>query len=113
LPAGSGTGRRRRVDGPNSGPARRTVKLFTADATTGRTTGTVYLTDQKPTRTGAWVVLSAKSLFLKPGAHKLVPFTVHVPAGTKPGQWVGGIVAETSHRVAGSKSKQKASVQIK
>src|SRR5437016_5154525 len=97
----------------NSGTAAGTVKLFTADATTGRTTGTVYLTDKKPAHTGAWVQLSAKSLFLKPGQHKLVTFTVHVPAGQKPGQWVGGIVAETSHRLAGSKSKQKASVQIK
>jgi opacity protein-like surface antigen len=97
----------------NSGTAAGTVKLFTADATTGRTTGTVYLTDQKATHTGAWVELAQKSLFLKPGAHKLVRFTVHVPAATKPGQWVGGIVAETSQRVTGSKSKQKASVQIK
>src|SRR3954451_858601 len=54
----------------NSGTAAGTVKLFTADATTGRTTGTVYLTDKRPARTGAWVQLSAKSLFLKPGQHK-------------------------------------------
>jgi LPXTG-motif cell wall-anchored protein len=97
----------------NAGTAKGTVKLFTADATTGHTTGTVYLTDKKPTRAGSWITLSATSLTLAPGQHKRVPFTLHVPAGQKPGQWVGGIVAETSHQVAGSKSKQKASVQIR
>jgi WxL interacting protein linking bacterial and host surfaces len=97
----------------NSGGAAGTVKLFTTDATTGATTGTVYLTARKPRRTGAWIALASKSLFLKPGQHRQVSFTVHAPASVKPGQWVGGIVAETSHRVTGPKSKQKASVQIK
>ena len=98
----------------NSGTAAGTVKLFTADATTGHTTGTVYLTDRKATGAGSWVKLAKTQLTLAPGAHRSVPFTVRVPKGTKPGQWVGGIVAETSHRVAGTTtSKSKASVQIK
>ena len=50
---------------------------------------------------------------LAPGAHQQVAFTVHVPAGTPPGEWVGGIVAEASHQLASSKSQQKANVQIK
>lgn len=97
----------------NSGTAAGSVKLFAADATTGRTTGTVYLTDKKATRVGAWISLSAATLTLKPGQHQTVHFTVHVPANAKPGQWVGGIVAETSRQLTGAKSKQKASVQIK
>jgi hypothetical protein len=97
----------------NSGTATGTVKLFAADATTGRTTGTVYLTDRNTKRVGAWISLSATSLTLKPGQHRTVHFTVRVPANAKPGQWVGGVVAETSHQVSGPKSKQKASVQIK
>ncbi|MFL5929552.1 MAG: WxL protein peptidoglycan domain-containing protein, partial [Gaiellaceae bacterium] len=97
----------------NSGTAPGTVKLFTTDATTGGTTGTVYLTDRKPTRTGTWITLPGKSLFLRPGQHKEVRFDVRVPAGAKPGQWVGGIAAETSRRVTGPRTKQKASVQIK
>jgi hypothetical protein len=96
----------------NVGNATGTVKLFTADATTGRTTGTVYETDKKPTGAGAWVTLSTTSITLAPGGHKQIPFTVRVPAGQKAGQWVGGIVAETSHQRAGSKTKGKASVQI-
>jgi len=97
----------------NSGTATGTVKLFAADATTGRTTGTVYLTDRKATRVGAWISLSSTSLTLKRGQHQTVHFTVRVPANEKPGQWVGGVVAETSRQVTGPKSKQKASVQIK
>ena len=97
----------------NSGTAKGTVKLFTADATTGHTSGTVYLTDAKPSKAGSWVTLAQTSLTLAPGQFKRVPFTLHVPAGTQAGQWVGGIVAETSHQVAGKKSTTKASVQIK
>jgi hypothetical protein len=97
----------------NSGTATGTVKLFAADATTGRTTGTVYLTDRKAKRAGAWIRLSTTSLTLAPGSHRTVPFTVRVPANTAPGQWVGGVVAETSRQVTGPKSKQRASVQIK
>jgi WxL interacting protein linking bacterial and host surfaces len=97
----------------NAGTAKGTVKLFTADATTGPTTGAVYETDKKPSRAGAWITLSATAVTLAPGQNKRVPFTLHVPAGQKPGQWVGGIAAEASHRVSASKSKQKASVQIR
>jgi hypothetical protein len=97
----------------NSGTATGTVKLFAADATTGRTTGTVYLTDRKATRAGSWISLSTTSLTLKPGQHQTVRFTVRVPASAGAGQWVGGVVAETSRQVTGPKSKQKASVQIK
>jgi hypothetical protein len=97
----------------NTGTAPGTVKLFPADATTGKTSGTVYLTDQKPTKAGAWIKLEKSELTLAPGAHRQVGFTVDVPKGTDAGQWVGGIVAETTHQVTGPKSKQKANVQIR
>jgi hypothetical protein len=97
----------------NSGTATGTVKLFAADATTGRTSGTVYVTDRKATRVGAWISLSTTTLTLKPGEHQTVHFTVRVPANAGPGQWVGGVVAETSRQVTGPTSKQKASVQIR
>jgi len=97
----------------NTGTASGTVKLFPADATTGNTSGTVYLTDQKPVHAGAWTTLEKSELRLAPGAHKQVGFTVDVPKGADAGQWVGGIVAETTHQVTGPKSKQKANVQIR
>src|ERR1700712_4895244 len=67
----------------NSGTATGTVKLFAADATTGRTTGTVYLTDRKASKVGTWISLSANSLTLAPGQHRTVGFTVHVPSSQK------------------------------
>src|SRR5262245_25148931 len=97
----------------NSGTAPGTVKAFTSDATTGSTTGTVYLPDRKPRATGRWISLANTSLFLRPGQHKVVRFNVRVPASAKPGQWVGGIVAETSHRITRPKTNQKAKVQIR
>ena len=97
----------------NSGTATGTVKLFAADATTGNTTGTVYLTDRAAKHAGAWISLAKTTLTLKPGQHRTVPFTVRVPTSVTPGQWVGGVVAETSHQVSQPKSKKKASVRIK
>ena len=73
----------------NTGNRTGIVKLYSADGTTGQTTGTVYLTDSKPVHAGAWVKLAQPSVQLAPGEIKHVAFTVHVPTGSKPGQWVG------------------------
>ena len=97
----------------NVGNAAGTVKLYAADGTTGPTTGTVYETSQKPTQTGAWVSLAQRSFALPPGGHRKVPFTVRVPANAGSGQWVAGIVAETSEKVASQKPGEKAHVQIR
>ena len=52
------------------------VKLFTTDATTGRTTGTVYETNKQPKRAGSWVTLSSTAVTLAPGGHQQAAFTV-------------------------------------
>src|SRR3981189_1291661 len=54
----------------DSGTAAGTGKLFASDATPGRPTGPVYLTDRKPKKVGAWISLSAASLTLKPGQNQ-------------------------------------------
>ena len=113
FPLAAGTAGTGAVIVSNVGTASGTVKLFTTDATTGRTTGTVYETNKTPTRAGSWVELDSTSVTLAPGAHRQVGFTVHVPSGTPPGEWVGGIVAETSQQLAASKPKNKTNVQIK
>jgi hypothetical protein len=97
----------------NTGDATGVVKLYTSDATTGSTTGAVYLTDSAPTIAGSWIKLSSSQLTLPPGKQATVTFTVAVPSSAEPGQFVGGIVAETVAQVAGPKSKEKANVQIK
>ncbi len=113
FPLAAGTAGTGAVIVSNVGTASGTVRLFTTDATTGRTTGTVYETNRTPTRAGSWVKLDSTSVTLAPGAHRQVGFTVHVPAGTPPGEWVGGIVAEAARQVATSKPKNKTNVQIK
>jgi hypothetical protein len=97
----------------NTGTAAGTVKLYAADGATGATTGTVYLTDRASRRAGTWITLERRALSLRPGGYLRVPFTVHVPANARPGQWVAGLVAEKERVAAGPHTKQKARVQIR
>jgi hypothetical protein len=97
----------------NVGNAPGRVELYASDGTTGSTTGTVFRTSQKPTGPGAWVSLAESSLSLPPGGHRKVPFTVRVPASAKAGEWVAGIVAETSGKVASQKPGRKTRAQIR
>lgn len=97
----------------NNGKAAGTVRLYAADGTTGATTGTVYLTDKKPVRAGAWITMQRSAVTLSPGGHEIVHFTVHVPHTASPGQWVAGIVAETSNIEKGKRTKNKTSVQVR
>jgi hypothetical protein len=79
----------------NAGTAAGTVLLYPVDATTGQTSGTVFLSGTSPKRgVGAWISLSARRLTLAPGANRIVSFVVRVPRTARPGQWVGGITAE-------------------
>ena len=97
----------------NTGTRSGTVKLYPADATTGRTTGTVYITDRPPSGTGTWLQLATTSLTLAPGRSARVPFTVNVPAEAKPGQWVAGIVAEAAQTAQQTSSTNKTGVRIR
>ncbi len=97
----------------NTGDQVGDVKIYSADATTGSTTGTVYLTDATPNQVGRWIVLPAATYTLKPGERKLINFTVNIPASSAAGQYVGGLVAETVRQVASPKSGKKANVQIR
>ena len=97
----------------NTGDRAGSVKLYAADATTGATSGTVYLTDSVPAGTGKWISLGSHTLTLKPSQRTTVPFTVHVPPGAKAGDFVGGIVAETVLQRQGPQSSHKTNVQIK
>jgi hypothetical protein len=97
----------------NVGTASGTVKLYAADATTGSTSGTVYRTDRRPDAAGSWLELASSSLTLAPGAHATVPFAVRVPTGAQPGQWVGGIVAESPESTSGQATGAKGSLRIR
>ncbi len=113
YPAAPGTVIHGAVVVTNTGDAAGAVKIYTADATTGSTTGAVYLTDSAPTLAGSWIRLGSSQLDLAAGKQARVPFTVTVPSGAAAGQFVGGIVAETVAQIAGPKSTEKTNVQIK
>ena len=113
YPANAGSVLHGAVAVTNTGDRTGSVKLYTADATTGATSGTVYLTDSAPAGVGTWISLGSPTLTLKPSQRTTVPFTVHVPAGSNAGDYVGGIVAETVLQRQGPQSSHKTNVQIK
>ena len=95
----------------NTGGKIGTAFLYPVDATTGQTSGAVYLSRQSPRRdVASWVVLSRSRVTLAPGADAVVPFTVRVPKSARPGDHLGGIVAENSQI---QKSSNRGALQIK
>lgn len=79
----------------NSGTATGSVSLYPVDATTGQTSGAVYLNRDDPRKdVGSWVTLGAQQLTLAPGKSQVVPFQVTIPSEVRPGQHLGGLVAE-------------------
>jgi hypothetical protein len=81
----------------NSGDQPGTVLLYPVDGTTGQTSGVVYRQRWDRRRdAGAWIRLGARSLALDPGESRVVGFRVHVPRRARPGDHVGGIVAENA-----------------
>jgi Bacterial protein of unknown function (DUF916) len=87
----------------NTGTAPGTVLLYPVDATTGQTSGAVYLDRTKPRPgVGSWVTLGASSVTLDPGKSALVPVAVNVPAAATPGDHLGGIVGENAAVTQGS-----------
>jgi WxL interacting protein linking bacterial and host surfaces len=89
----------------NVGTTTGTAMLYPVDATTADRGGVAYLARARPRRdVGQWLHLAASRVSLKPHEQALVPFTVSVPANGRPGDHVGGIVAEdaaektSSHR---------------
>ena len=101
----------------NSGTARGSVSLYPVDATTGQTSGAVYLNGNDPRKdVGAWLTLGAQELTLDPGQSQIIPFQVTIPSTVRPGQHLGGIVAENlaqeSNTPTGSAKKNTSTFQI-
>lgn len=97
----------------NVGTATGVAHLFATDATTGPTSGTVYRTNGAPVHAGTWLQLAQTSVSLAPGTSVTVPFTVQVPAGAPPGQWVSGIAVESPQSSSTRTTGKKRSVRIR
>ena len=79
----------------NSGTEAGTVRLYVVDATTGQTSGAVYLGSDKPREdVGSWITLDEQEVTLAPGEERTIGFAVSIPADAQPGQHLGGLVAE-------------------
>lgn len=72
------------------------IRLKTVDATTAPTMGTRYVTSGAPTGPGAWLTLDLIDVTLGPQRSDRVALVLDVPPGTKPGQYVAGVVASAS-----------------
>lgn len=80
----------------NSGTTIGTVSLYPVDATTGQTSGVVYLSGNDTQHdVGTWITLGLQHVTLLPGQSQIIPFQVAIPSIVRPGQHVGGIVAES------------------
>jgi WxL Interacting Protein, peptidoglycan binding domain len=81
----------------NTGGKTGTAFLYPVDATTGKTSGAVYLSRSAHRRdVGAWLSIAQPKVTLAPGQNVIVPFTVHVPRSARPGDHLGAIVAENA-----------------
>ncbi len=97
APGGTFTGY---VSVGNTSPAPATVDVYSVNAATGITSGTVYLNQNSPERTVAnWVVPAVSSVFLQANQYVKVAFTVKVPLNATPGDHLAGIVVQNSKPV--------------
>jgi WxL Interacting Protein, peptidoglycan binding domain len=94
-----------RVTNPNDHPV--TVMIEAVDATTGDLTG-VQLARPGSAKalTSRWIVVSSPEITLAPNQQRDVPFTVHVPANVKPGQYLAGMSASVPLSAADTKANQ-------
>lgn len=95
--SGPGAVVRSRVTLVNTGSRAGGAQLYAVDATTGQTSGAVYLARSSPRHdVGAWIALSNQRVTLAPGQMASVSFLIRVPANATAGQHLGGLVAEPS-----------------
>ncbi len=97
----------------NTGNIPGTANLYPVDATTAQTSGAVYLSKNAPRNdVGAWVRLGVQQVTLNPGQSQIVTFQVAVPGNVRPGQHLGGIVAENAAQQTSTSTKNKNTFQV-
>jgi Bacterial protein of unknown function (DUF916)/Protein of unknown function C-terminal (DUF3324) len=90
----------------NAGDQQGVAYLYPVDATTGQTSGTVYLSRKNKRRdVGRWLRLGAQSVTLAPGESRVVSFRFTIPRNVRAGDHVGGIVAENARLKTGAKAQ--------
>ncbi len=99
-----------RVVNPNDHAVTATVEAV--DAVTGDLTG-VQLGQPGSAKalTSRWIVVATPQITLAPQQSRDVPFTVHVPSGAKPGQYLAGVSASVPLSAADTQANQAPSGQ--
>jgi hypothetical protein len=68
------------------------VRIAGLDGYTSDATGATYTTPVGVAKhTGTWIVISTPELTLQPGEQRDINFTLHVPPGAKPGEYLGAV----------------------
>ncbi len=83
------------VENNNNAPL--ALLLYGADATHSNQ-GSFALVNRTATQrtVGSWVTFKDSTVTLKPGEKREIPFTITMPANITPGNYAGGIAAETT-----------------
>ncbi len=92
LPISPGQSMTQSVQIGNNNNHQVNVDINAVDAYTSSSTGAVYNTPDSPdTGTARWVIVSVPEITLAPQQGRQVSFTVAVPKGTAPGQYLAAI----------------------
>ena len=103
-----------RVRVTNTGTMRGSASLYPVDATTGQTSGAVYLNQGDPRKdVGAWIALGVQQVTLDAGQSQIVSFQVTIPGTVRPGQHLGGIVAENLTQSSSPQSNSAIQIKVK
>ncbi len=84
----------------NGGQTDISLRAFAANVTSPPNGGfAAAAEDEAPTGPTSWIDFPATSFDLKPGGKQALPFTVTVPNGTAPGQYITSLVVRTAQPV--------------
>lgn len=76
-----------------------TLKVSRSTGVTASNGGSAFSGAFQPcSRTGCWVTVTPAVVTLRPGTGRLLTVSVHVPAGTAPGQYLAGVTAASTAR---------------
>lgn len=78
----------------NPGPTPVTIDLTTVTAQTAQNGGSAFAVESGAVSgVAGWIELGQRQATVAPGTEQTVSFSVHTPAGVKPGQYLAGIAA--------------------
>jgi hypothetical protein len=78
----------------NPGTTPVTIVLATVNAETAQQGGSAFSTEEgSASSIAGWIELGERQATLPPGTQRPISFSVHTPAGIKPGQYLAGIAA--------------------